>query len=192
MSWGCITQKAFAKPIATCLQGIQIVLANTTVFCHLHIMLPNVIQIVAILHKHLCNLAMFCYIIETSLLTWWQIFWHLPRNFSPSSAHFFLPTQKKFKDTTTLLPFNMVLKNNQQPSSVAKKPRIARTFYCPNPNCQKGFDTPKQFKLHIGLSKECHEAVSLIIHSKQVCLWLNQRQFVVGTIRYACDVSCLF
>ena len=45
----------------------------------------------------------------------------------------------------------MVLQNNQKPSSVAKKPRIARTFYCPNPRCQKGFDTPKQFKLHIGL-----------------------------------------
>ena len=89
---------------------------------------------------------------------------------------FFSSNSKKFKDTTTLLPFNMVLKNNQKHSSVAKKPRIARTFYCPNPNCQKGFDTPKQFKLHIGLSKECHEAVSLIIHSKQVQQMLEDQQ----------------
>ena len=70
----------------------------------------------------------------------------------------------------------MVLKNNQKPSSVAKKPRIARIFYCPNPNCQKGFDTPKQFKVHIALSKECHEAVSLIIHSKQLQQMLEDQQ----------------
>ena len=93
----CKMFQTFAKPVATCLRVVQIVLANTTVVCYLHIMLPNVIQIVAILHKHLCNLAMFCYIIETSLLTRWQIFWHLPQNFSPSSAHFFHPTQKNSK-----------------------------------------------------------------------------------------------
>ena len=70
----------------------------------------------------------------------------------------------------------MVLKNNLKPAPVAKKPRITRTFHCPNPNWQKGFDTPKQFKLQIGLSKECHEAVPIIIHSKQVQQMLEDQQ----------------
>ena len=69
----------------------------------------------------------------------------------------------------------MVITNNQKPALVAKKLSITRTFHCPNPYFQKGFDIAKQSILHIGLSK-CHQAVLLIVHSKQVQEMLEDQQ----------------
>ena len=94
LSHFCQMCQTFAKHVATGLRAVQIVPANTTVVCHLHIMLLIESQYVVILHKYLCNVATICSLFSTCLLTWWEIFWHLPQKLSPWSPHFFHPIKK--------------------------------------------------------------------------------------------------
>ena len=58
--------------------------------------------------------------------------------------------------------------------TVAKKPRITRTYICPNSNCCRSFYQVKHFRQHISQSKECHIVVLKVLQSKEVQSIINR------------------